>query len=131
MEAEGSRMAARKKAGGQTPEPTNRNHIGCSCGILPVAALLEFIGYANKSHVEVHMLSGADPHWMHTPSAPSALASLNGRRIWCSDSGTMRRAKSRAGSLRSDRKTEYNSNWERPLSCGRSFPLARPAMASH
>jgi len=33
MEAEGSRMAARKKAGGQTPEPTNRNHIGCSCGI--------------------------------------------------------------------------------------------------
>ena len=23
-------MAARKKAGGQTPEPTNRNHIGCS-----------------------------------------------------------------------------------------------------
>ena len=45
MEAEGSRMAARKKAGGQTPEPTNRNHIGCSCGILPVAALLEFIGF--------------------------------------------------------------------------------------
>ena len=38
-------MAARKKAGGQTPEPTNRNHIGCSCGILPVAALLEFIGF--------------------------------------------------------------------------------------
>ena len=51
--------------------------------------------------------------------------------IWCSDSGTMRRARSRAGSLRSDRKTEYNSNWECPLSCGRSFPLARPAMASH
>lgn len=38
-------MAARKKAGGQTPESTNRNHIGCSCGILPVAALLEFIGF--------------------------------------------------------------------------------------
>ena len=34
-----------KNAGGQTPEPTNRNHIGCSCGILPVAALLEFIGF--------------------------------------------------------------------------------------
>ena len=45
MEAEGSRMSARKKAGGQTPEPTNRNYIGCSCGILPVAALLEFIGF--------------------------------------------------------------------------------------
>ena len=39
-EAEGQ-----QKNDGQTPESTNRNHIGCSCGILPVAALLEFIEF--------------------------------------------------------------------------------------
>ena len=31
VESEGSRMSAKKNAGGQTPEPTNRNHIeGCT-----------------------------------------------------------------------------------------------------